>query len=341
MLQLLRQDVCHHPGLQLQFGLCASAEDLCLPPVWKLGGAGTDIALLHSKAFGRWRQTLDALGAQTWEVELAAGAPLAIVAGLSRDPALVLHGVYAVPIIPGSVLAALAGRPDSNGGASEGESHVDGANSVTFLDAWYVPETAPDDHPLTPLGDEVGGSGEGDVLEGGVLAVAGARGRYLIATIGPDIDVPSVKRRLSLALRRAWGAEAVSPSEDEDEGSAASESPIQEQPTVEEAAPAADEPGPGPAPPEGPRAWGLQQVILVPQDGSLRVEGPSGEKGIAPGAEAEALIAGLPEAVRARFKGRKRRAKLLVTAEPRGNVWRIIGLGVQKAESEESPEQSD
>ncbi len=317
------------------------------------------VVALYAMAFARWREALALLGAQTWEVEVLPGAPLTVVPGLHRGPALSLHQAYAVPQIPGRVLAALAGILDDKQGAAEkqgsdasGDLEVgDRSPAVAFFDAWYVPGTAPGDYPLAPperggecaQGDRVADSA-GRCLDEAVSKEpapgASARGTYLVAAVCPAGRLPEVRRRLSSALQRVRCVDAgFTSGEDEEAGAPEESQPLEQRAPTEAPAPA--EQVPTEVLPEGPREWGLRQVVLVPQDGSLRAEGPQGEKGVAARPEVDVLIASLPEDVRERFKGRKRRAKLLVTVEPRGNVWRITRLGVQKAEGEEPPEESE
>jgi hypothetical protein len=344
LARLLGQSMCEHPGLALELALCLSPEKPGAQPTLVAVDTSGEPDSPYCKAFQRWREILSVLGAETWEIDLVAGVPLSLLPGLDPSPALHLHEVYATPRIPSHVLAALAGLPQEHGDPSEGPSgsgpgggdipDIDGAPSVRFLDAWYVPGTAPENRPIAPFSE---GDGEPDHVTGkDSVRTAAASGRYLIAAVGPEPEVSAVRQRLTLAIRHAWGIPVAAAPGEEAAGEPTTEAPAE---PVAAAVAAAAEVEPPPSEPEGPWEWGLRHVVLVPQDGSLRAEGPSGEKGIAVRAEAEALMAGLPGEAAEQFSRRKRRAKLLVTVEPRGNVWRIIGLEVQTTSGEASPEE--
>lgn len=132
---------------------------------------GAQTPEIYQAAYDRWRATLDGWG-ETVDHGVFAVTDRLIVGlggGGVRETGVTLHHVYGVPIIPGSALKGLARRyagaalaaavadPDDATTVEDVDAQFealvgspDNAAILTFFDAWYVPGSAPNNHPLQP-----------------------------------------------------------------------------------------------------------------------------------------------------------------------------------------------
>lgn len=176
----------------------------------------------YAEYFGRWKRSLQALGAEC-RVAKALGR---IVVGLGAEAvlenAINLHRAYGVPLIPGSALKGLSAsfarqRLEEDWGPNSPAynaifGELDSAGYVTFYDALYVPGSG---HLGRPLYPDVITVHHPDYYQSGKTAppadwddprpvpFLSATGQYLVALSGPPGFVSRAFDILRLALAGA------------------------------------------------------------------------------------------------------------------------------------------
>lgn len=194
--------------------LYQQVTDIPTPPLYRL-------------AYARWHQALA-------ELPGAAGAAFTVqgrlIVGLGaesvRETSIGLHRAWGVPIIPGSSLKGLARRylerqlPDEH--PTKGVlraalfGSTESAGYVTFLDAWYVPRSAPGDRPLArdtvtvhhpryynqPQGRR---RAPWDFDDPTPIPFLSARGSFLVAVRGPDAGWATAALDLLREALADWG----------------------------------------------------------------------------------------------------------------------------------------
>lgn len=147
-----------------------------------------------------------------------------------HETGLTLQHVDGVPYLPGSALKGLANHyfaryANSNRSELPEESKYhdvlfgtsSGAGYVTYFDAWYVPGSAPDDHPLALDTITVHHPryytgrprrAPWDLDDPNLVAFLSVRGRFLIALRGPDPGWAEFAFALLKQALGDWGAGA-------------------------------------------------------------------------------------------------------------------------------------
>ncbi len=177
------------------------------------------ISPLYHDFYARWQAMLDTVSAHI-AIATARGR---LVVGLGADSvlenAITLHRTYGAPYIPGSALKGLAAHyahnhldhPDWRKG---GQAHkilfgdTTSSGYMTFLDALYVPKSAPDDRPLVidvvavhhPEYYRGEGKPPADWDSPNPVPFVSARGKFLMALVGPDEWAEATFQILALAL---------------------------------------------------------------------------------------------------------------------------------------------
>ena len=180
------------------------------------------VSPLYDDFFKRWKAVLNAVGART-AIATARGR---LVVGLGAESvlenAITLHRTYSVPCIPGSALKGLAAHYahnylDDNRWKEGGEAHrilfgdTASAGYVTFFDALYIPESAPQNRPLVfdvvavhhPEYYRGTGSPPADWDSPNPVSFVSTQGKFLVALQGPDEWVKAAFKILALALQEA------------------------------------------------------------------------------------------------------------------------------------------
>ncbi len=180
---------------------------------------GIPISPIYRVFYERWKATLAAVGART-AVATTQGR---LVVGLGADSvlenAITLHRTYGVPYIPGSALKGLAAyyahnrldHPDWQKGDKAHKilfGDTASAGYVTFFDALYIPGSAPNDKPLVLDAVTVhhpeyyrGENKPPTDWDGpNPVPFVSARGKFLVALVGPDEWIKAAFQILALAL---------------------------------------------------------------------------------------------------------------------------------------------
>lgn len=220
----LEKSLFPHTGLWLDKFLPTQSpqggENVCTPHFKE--AAELPVSPLYVHFFKRWEKVLNAVGART-AIATTRGR---LVVGMGADSvlenAITLHRTYGVPYIPGSALKGLAAHYAHNHLDDErwrkgGEAHhvlfgdTTSAGYVTFFDALYVPESAPQNRPLVldvlavhhPEYYRGEASPPADWDSPNPVPFVSARGKFLVALVGPDEWVKAAFRILALALEEA------------------------------------------------------------------------------------------------------------------------------------------
>lgn len=176
---------------------------------------------MYAAAYKRWVAMLDGWGAEIARGRFKVSDRLVVGLGNEsvRESGVTLHHTYGMPYIPGSALKGLARRYASAALKAEAAEAADpdaaadvarqqlealvgstgNAAYVTFFDAWYVPKTAPGDHPLQPdvitvhhpayYGSRgTKGYGPWDFDDPTPIPFVREAGTYLVAVRGPSPD---------------------------------------------------------------------------------------------------------------------------------------------------------
>ncbi|MFN8525422.1 MAG: type III-B CRISPR module RAMP protein Cmr6 [Chloroflexota bacterium] len=189
---------------------------------------GIPVSPLYRPAFDRWR---DAVSRDGLVHEFSVQGRLIVGLGAEsvRETSVTLHRSWGMPVIPGSALKGLARHCATRHGLAADALEVlfgtqAAAGYVAWLDAWYVPGSAPGDKPLARdvitvhhpgyyRGDRaIDSSGDRrppwDFDDPTPVGFLSARGQYLVALRGAD----EAWRRFALhLLARAledWGVGA-------------------------------------------------------------------------------------------------------------------------------------
>jgi CRISPR-associated protein Cmr6 len=173
----------------------------------------------YAEYFGRWKRTLEALGAECRVAKAIGRVVVGLGAEAVLENAITLHRTYGVPLIPGSALKGLAAsfarqRLDENWGADSAAykalfGELDSAGYVTFFDALYVPGSGHLGRPLHPdvitvhhpdYYQATKAAPPADWDDPRPVPFLSATGEYLLALSGPARLVSSAFEILRLAL---------------------------------------------------------------------------------------------------------------------------------------------
>ena len=180
---------------------------------------------LYRDAFADWQRTVLALpGVRAQEFEARTRLIVGLGSESVRETGITLLRPYGVPVLPGSALKGLARR--------YAEAHLDPsqrdalrylfgeqamASYLTYLDAWYVPESVPGDQPLCRDVITVhhpryyssrGRDGvPWDFDDPNPVPFIAARGRYLVAVLAPDAGAEWAEQALRVLTQALgdWG----------------------------------------------------------------------------------------------------------------------------------------
>ena len=221
-----------HPGLWL---------DKFLPEQTRQGEVGQikdqfkeaaelSIPDAYSQFFQTWKAALQRAGAKTRQARALGRLAIGLGAESVLENSLSIHRTYGVPYIPGSALKGLAARYarlrlEDEAWRTEvnqrgdiirrGEAYrvlfgdTAEAGYVTFFDALYVPNSAPQNRPLVldvitvhhPKYYQGESAPPADWDSPTPVPFLSARGSYLIALFGPDAWVDVAFQILARALR--------------------------------------------------------------------------------------------------------------------------------------------
>ncbi len=211
---------------------------------------------IYTEAYEEWKATLLTLpGVRAREFEARGRVIVGLGAESVRETGITLLRLYGVPVLPGSALKGLArryltargegwaddkrdeiirimfgqgaGRNSANGqrDASAGDAESSAcASHLIYFDAWYVPNSAPDNRPLRrdiitvhhPRYYRAQGKANEhdkappvpwDLDDPNPVAFLSTRGRFLVAVRGPDAGGQWAEQALMI-LERAladWG----------------------------------------------------------------------------------------------------------------------------------------
>lgn len=180
---------------------------------------------LYRDAFAEWRRTILALpGVRAQEF----GARTRLIVGLGsesvRETGITLLRPYGVPVLPGSALKGLARRyaqefldPSQRDALRYlfGEQAM--ASYLTYLDAWYVPDSAPGDQPLCRdvitvhhpryYASQGKDRAPWDFDDPNPVPFIAAQGRYLVAVLAPDAGAEWAEQALRVLTQALgdWG----------------------------------------------------------------------------------------------------------------------------------------
>lgn len=176
---------------------------------------------VYAAAYDRWVKVLNGWGAEVARDFFEVSDRLVVGLGNEsvRESGVTLHHTYGVPYIPGSALKGLARRyagaalmaeaaaaADPDAAADVARQQLEAlvgstgnAAFFTFFDAWYVPGSAPQDHPLQPdvitvhhptyYGSRgTKGHGPWDFDDPTPVPFVREAGTYLVAVRGPGPD---------------------------------------------------------------------------------------------------------------------------------------------------------
>ena len=217
----LEESLFPHPGLWL---------DKFLPEQSEQGGDNVykphfrevttiSVSPLYRDFYACWQTMLDDMGARTAIAATRGRLVIGLGAESVLENAITLHRTYGVPYIPGSALKGLAAhyahnRLDHADWRKGGKAHkilfgdTTSAGYVTFLDALYVPGSAPQDRPLVldvvtvhhPEYYRGTDSPPADWDSPTPVPFVSARGKFLVALAGPDEWVEAAFQILGSAL---------------------------------------------------------------------------------------------------------------------------------------------
>jgi len=252
---------------------------------------GTSPSEVYGKAFERWKSLIESQPNTASAVMRVKGSLIVGLGGENvLEAGLTLHRTYGMPIIPGSALKGLSRhyaqqvlgllqgcRELSAGNGYQGAYHeilfgnTESAGCVNYLDAWYVPGSAPGDKPFVrdvitthhPKYYQEQSRWPWDFDDPNPVPFISVRGSFLVAVSGPSKEWAEFALKL---LQQAL----------EDYGVGGKTSSGYGRLRVEEKAPAAPKPGVAPG---GPATAGPGEHPLVRQ---IKAVTPANVKGQVP-----------------------------------------------------------
>lgn len=221
-----------HPGLLLDRYLAeietGTGSKPALETLYRAVSEASPSAL-YQHAYTHWRNVLGAF-AGTAGAQSAVQGRLIVGLGAEsvRESSISLHRAWGVPVIPGSALKGLARRYLERHLADDGQmieyrdvlfGSTERAGYVSFFDAWYVPDSAPDNRPLaldtiTVHHPRYYNAAPGarrepwDFDDPTPISFLSARGSYLVAVRGPDERWTGAALDLLTAALSDWGVGA-------------------------------------------------------------------------------------------------------------------------------------
>lgn len=249
----------------------------------------TSSSEVYRKAYERWKGLLENQPNTAFAEMKVAGRLIVGLGGENvLEAGLTLHRIYGAPIVPGSalkglsrhyaqqVLGLLQGYGELCGGDHQGEYHkvlfgnTESAGCVDYLDAWYVPDSAPEDRPFVrdvitthhPKYYQERSRWPWDFDDPNPVPFISVRGSFLVAVSGPSREWAEFALRL---LQQAL----------EDYGVGGKTSSGYGRFAVAEKAPAAFKPsaavgGPAPGPSEHPLVLQIKAVTPANVKGQIQ-----------------------------------------------------------------------